>query len=328
MTDKDGIIDLTDEVVESAPDDDTVIELTEVVSNDDEIIELSEAIDADADLESVIDLVEPLPTAEENVIDLVEPFPAAEEEVIDLADASGVDEAVDLLEEVGDGERESAAPPTEAWSPMAAEPAQPAAGEITPPASLETDVSTTGVEPFTEAAASVFATGEDGGSDDAESIESTTEPEAPEAVSPTPESDTASSESDLGDVVYFDDELEAGLEDEEKDDFVESLGMEIEDRSGEEADEDFESEPLPADSAGTTPEPVFPGLTTEEHAAAEIAVAQALAIPEDQLEAAIEKAVENTISGKIETILTQVVEKAVTQEIEKIKKALLDDLAD
>lgn len=241
MTDANGIIDLTDEVVETAPDDDTVIELTEVVSADDEIIELDEVADADAATDSVD---APL---------------AAEAEMIDLVDASGENEVVELIDASGD----EASTPAEAWN---AEP-----------------------------------------------------------IAPAPESVDTASESDLGDVVYFDDELEAGLEEEEKDDFVESLGMEIEDNSGEDADdEDFESE---AGTADAEPQPAFPGLTTEEHAAAEIAVAQALAIPEDQLDAAIEKAVENAISGKIETILAQVVEKAVTREIEKIKKALLDDLA-
>lgn len=306
MTDKDGIIDLTDEVVESAPDDDTVIELTEIVSDNDEIIELSEPIDTDADSERVIDLVEPLP--------------AGDEEVIDLADASGEDETVDLLEEVGDAESEGAETPAEAWSAAAAE---PAADEVPTPPTPE-------AEPVTEAAAPFFATDEADGSNSADGIELTAEREAPAAFSPAPENADTSSESDLGDVVYFDDELEAGFEDEQEDDFVESLGMEIEDNSGEESDgdENFESEHPAADTVDTTPDPAFPGLTTEEHAAAEIAVAQALAIPEDQLEAAIEKAVEKAISGKIETILTQVVEKAVTQEIEKIKKALLDDLAD
>jgi hypothetical protein len=268
MADNDRIIDLTDEVVETSPEDETIIELTDVVSPDEEVIELTETVEEDASTEPVIDLMEEATVAGAAVVPPVDTSPEVEET------AAGPDEI------------EAEAPPEAA-----------AADETTATYGV---FETMGTEPVTEDAAISHTEGE-GEPDDA------------------PDAAAAPSESDLGDVVYFDDDAEEDYETASENDFVESLGMALDDTGEDEAEPEIVAEEVIEETTESILQDAPP---------APVAAAPVLDIPEDQLEAAIEKAVENAVSGKIEAILVQVVENAVSREIEKIKKAILDEMAD
>ncbi len=268
MADNDRIIDLTDEVVETSPEDETIIALTDVVSPDEDIIELTDTVEEADSTEPVIDLMEAVTVAAAAEVVPVYPSPEVEETVVDL----------DEIE--------------------AEAPAQAAATDKTTATYGVFD--TIDTEPAAEDAASPYA-------------ESGAEPDE------TLEAATVSSESDLGDVVYFDDEAEEEYERASEDDFVESLGMALDDTEEDEAEPEPVAEEIIEAAVESMPEAGPP---------AAVAAAPVLDIPEDQLEAAIEKAVENAVSGKIEAILIQVVENAVSRELEKIKKAILDEMAD
>jgi len=119
--------------------------------------------------------------------------------------------------------------------------------------------------------------------------------------------DTASavfpdSEIKIGDDI--DDELD--FDEGAQDDFVNSLGMDLETDSAI-SQLPQEQEPLP------------------EPAPAETAPGTTAAISSDQIEAAIERVVMKILPEKIDRILTAAIEKTLTREIEKIKALLLED---
>jgi hypothetical protein len=276
MAEKNGIIDLTDEVVDASPEDDTIIDLTAAVSPDDDIIELTDAID-DGEAEALdIDLVDEAPAEDHDAVDLVEEIPD-----VDVPTPDAEETAVDPFADVE------------------AEDIAEAAAEAAP-----ADTPSSGVFDIADIEA---------GSD---AVDATVE--ADTQIPEAPESSEASSESDLGDVVYFDDSVEDDLEESPQDDFVESLGMAIDETY---EDEDDTEETMAETTAGEAE-------LDADGAAPEMAAAPALDIPEDQLAAAIENAVEKAVSGKVEAILVQVVEKAVGQEIARIKKAIMDEMTD
>ena len=96
------------------------------------------------------------------------------------------------------------------------------------------------------------------------------------------------------DDIQFGDALDEEIESEEvTDDFVDALGMDLEEATGVE-EKDLES-------------------------------LQAEAISLDQIEAAIERVLMKILPEKIETILVATIEKTVTKEINKLKGALLDE---
>jgi len=119
--------------------------------------------------------------------------------------------------------------------------------------------------------------------------------------------DTASavfpdSEIKIGDDI--DDELD--FDEGAQDDFVNSMGMDLETDSAI-SQLPQEQEPLPEPAPAET----APGTTD--------------AISSDQIEAAIERVVMKILPEKIDRILTAAIEKTLTREIEKIKALLLED---
>lgn len=105
-------------------------------------------------------------------------------------------------------------------------------------------------------------------------------------------------DDDIGDEMDFD----KG----EQDDFVNSMGMDLEtDSAISQLPE--ENEPLP------------------EPAPAETAPITTDAISSDQIEAAIERVIMKILPEKIDSILSAAIEKTLTREIDKIKGVLLED---
>jgi len=102
----------------------------------------------------------------------------------------------------------------------------------------------------------------------------------------------------------IDDEIE--FDEDEQDDFVNSLGMDLEtDTAISQLPEENEpiAEPAPAETAP---------ITTD-------------AISADQIEAAIERVIMKILPEKIDSILSAAIEKTLTREIDKIKGVLLED---
>ncbi|MCP4717705.1 MAG: hypothetical protein GY868_21485 [Deltaproteobacteria bacterium] len=112
---------------------------------------------------------------------------------------------------------------------------------------------------------------------------------------------------EVEEAIVFDDELEDDFEDvaDDEDDFADSLGMEIGDEEeGLDEEADF-SEPDALEEDAGIQEPI--------------------AIPQEQMDEALERVIKNLYSDKIEGIIISAIEKAVTREIDKIKAALLED---
>ena len=105
--------------------------------------------------------------------------------------------------------------------------------------------------------------------------------------------------SSLNNLLIFDlnDALPQDLTGDQDDDFVDSLGMDLE---SDETD---------------------PGAAVQEDLAEQAVVS----LTPQQLEAALERVIEKMFSEKIEKILSEVIEKTVTREIEKLKNILTDD---
>lgn len=138
-------------------------------------------------------------------------------------------------------------------------------------------------------------------SDIPDSLEINTEPEEINS-SETASGDFPESEIRIGDDI--DDELD--LDEGEQDDFVNSLGMDLEtdsEISQLPQENEFLSEPEPDESA--------PVATS--------------AISADQIEAAIERVIMKILPEKIDSILSAAIEKTLTREIEKIKTLLIED---
>jgi hypothetical protein len=119
--------------------------------------------------------------------------------------------------------------------------------------------------------------------------------------------DTASAVFPDGEIKIGDDiDDELDFDEGTQDDFVNSMGMDLEtDSAISQLPE--EHEPLP------------------EHAAAETASITSDAISSDQIEAAVERVIMKILPEKIDSILTAAIEKTLTREIEKIKALLLED---
>jgi hypothetical protein len=133
-------------------------------------------------------------------------------------------------------------------------------------------------------------------------------PAAPEMSTETAETSATEAaafpdrEIRIGDDI--DDEIE--FDEGEQDDFVNSLGMDLE--------TDTAISQLPEEN-----EPIA------ESAPAEIAPITADAISSDQIEAAIERVIMKILPEKIDSILSAAIEKTLTREIDKIKGVLLED---
>jgi hypothetical protein len=122
----------------------------------------------------------------------------------------------------------------------------------------------------------------------------------------TSASETASAAFWDGEIKIGDDEDEMDFDESEQNDFVNSLGMDLEtDSTISQLPE--ENEPMP------------------EPAPAETAPITADAISSDQIEAAIERVIMKILPDKIDSILSAAIEKTLTREIDKIKGILLED---
>jgi hypothetical protein len=121
--------------------------------------------------------------------------------------------------------------------------------------------------------------------------ESTASDEA--VAEPLAEDETDFDADPLAATVELEDALEddLGFQDDEEDDFVGSMGMEI--------DDDEEDEEA-SDSGG-------------------------IDVADEQLDAALERVIRKMFYDKIDRILVEVVEKTVTREIERLKRTLLED---
>ncbi|MCJ7539675.1 MAG: hypothetical protein MUO88_08445 [Desulfobacterales bacterium] len=139
------------------------------------------------------------------------------------------------------------------------------------------------------------------------------EPDIP-AVSESPETDETSA-PETAPAAFFDGEIKIGdddIDDEidfdegEQDDFMNSMGMDLEtDSPISQLPE--ENEPMPE----TAPAETAP-ITTD-------------AISSDQIEAAIERVIMKILPERIDSILSAAIEKTLTREIDKIKGILLED---
>jgi len=111
-----------------------------------------------------------------------------------------------------------------------------------------------------------------------------------------------------GEIKIGDDDIDDEMEgdEEEQDDFVNSLGMDLETNSAM-SQLPGENEPMPE----TAPAETVP-LTTD-------------ALTSDQIEAAIERVIMKILPEKIDSILSAAIEKTLTREIDKIKGFLLED---
>jgi len=108
--------------------------------------------------------------------------------------------------------------------------------------------------------------------------------------------------------IMIGDDIEAELDFDEgaQDDFVNSMGMDLETNSAiSQLPEEHETLPEPA------PDEAAP-ITSD-------------AISSDQIEAAVERVIMKILPEKIDSILTAAIEKTLTREIEKIKALLLED---
>jgi len=129
-----------------------------------------------------------------------------------------------------------------------------------------------------------------------------------EVSAEAPEEEKISILTDDDDIDGFDDDLPDGLDlpPDDDDDFVESMGMEVESME-DEFDED------------TAPD--FPEELPEEPSGAE-----PLSVTTEQVEAALENVVKEMFGEKMERILIDVVKKTISQEIDRLKETLLEDL--
>lgn len=148
--------------------------------------------------------------------------------------------------------------------------------------------------------------------DDADSA-AKQEPDIPAASEMSVESEETSA-SETASAAFPDSEIKIGddIDDEldfdegEQDDFVNSMGMDLEtDSAISQLPEENEPMPEPA-PAETVP------ITTD-------------AISSDQIEAAIERVIMKILPEKIDSILSAAIEKTLTREIDKIKGLLLED---
>jgi hypothetical protein len=121
----------------------------------------------------------------------------------------------------------------------------------------------------------------------------------------TDNSDETKGIPDFDEALSFDHALDENLEmSEDEDDFVDSLGM------------DLDSE---AEASEAHPE------VSIEAEPAEVDLPESVTVSTSQLEEALERVIEKMLSAKIERILSEVIEKAVTKEMEKLKGILLDN---
>jgi hypothetical protein len=124
-------------------------------------------------------------------------------------------------------------------------------------------------------------------------IEEVDEPSADEVTDPgiivDPLAETAEIHDD------FDDDL---LVDQDEDDFVDSLGMEIEDEAETPSEAEAVAGPEPTAGAG---------------------------ISGEQVDAALDRVIRTMFYDKIDRVLTEVIEKTVTREIERLKSILLEE---
>ncbi|MDF1593701.1 MAG: hypothetical protein P1P89_19515 [Desulfobacterales bacterium] len=152
--------------------------------------------------------------------------------------------------------------------------------------------------------------------DPAEDVDSApqAEPDIPAASEMSPETDETSA-PETAPAAFLDGEIKIGdddIDDEidfdegEQDDFMNSMGMDLEtDSAISQLPEENESLPEPA-PAETAP------INTD-------------AISSGQIEAAIERVVMKILPEKIDGILSATIEKTLTREIDKIKGLLLED---
>lgn len=96
-----------------------------------------------------------------------------------------------------------------------------------------------------------------------------------------------------------------------EDDFIGSLGMELEPETDISEETSEKEEQL--ESEDTLKKDLVP---------------ETVSLSSEQIDEALERVINKMYSEKIESMLAEMIEKAVTKEIEKIKRTLIDDAAD
>lgn len=131
--------------------------------------------------------------------------------------------------------------------------------------------------------------------------------------------------TDLESALIFDDELEDAFNEEsaQEDDFASNLGMEIEDETEDDAQEDFEETPVAEEPMADAPVDSFAQQEPAEAAAEPFEEAAPISVSDERIEAAVAKIMEEKFSQRIELLMVDAVEKAVEKELAKIKAILL-----
>ncbi|OEU66919.1 MAG: hypothetical protein BBJ57_09535 [Desulfobacterales bacterium PC51MH44] len=251
-----------DKIIEMAepPEEEEIIELTEKVTDalpdDDEIIDLVEAADeppVEGEKESIV--AETAEPPEEDILELTEEATDTspdDDEIIDLVDAA---DELPIY-----GEKES----------LVAEAAEPTEDEE--------------IIGLTEAI-----------SDTPQEIEEIGKPIHVAAEASADADDSPGLEAEpIEEAIDFHDELdeEVGLDQALQDDFVDSLGMELDSDKADSKD-----------------------------------LSEAVDVSDEQVETALERVIKKMFYEKIDGILVEVIEKTVTSEIERLKNILLEDAA-
>jgi len=104
--------------------------------------------------------------------------------------------------------------------------------------------------------------------------------------------------------------------------------IELEDETSSNEDFEFESNDLiedPIDNPADDPaDDLMDDISIEQDQ--EIVSPQELSLPQEQLEAALERVIEKKFGDKIETLLFEVMEKVIEKEIAKIKESFQKEL--
>ncbi len=266
-----------------------------------DVVELTETVEITEPDDEIVDLTDMVtePEAAGDVVELTEEIeaPVAEAEVVDLNQAADSAAAEPEIIDLGDALENAAA----------SEGAEPAG--IKEPVGTEDEVidlaETFGAAKPASAPAEVDEPVEADGSEAAD-----TEQAGPEAET-GPDEDTENMAQLVSlDEDDFDNEFEETYEGD--DNFTDSLGMAIDDTVEDDGQDEATVEPRESEPA------------VVESGSADSA-AETITIDPDQLEAALEKAVEKAFSGRIEKILVNIVEKTVRDEITRLRDLLMDD---
>ena len=275
-TEDEPIIELKDEIAVDPGDDEELIDLTEVVEES-----VAEDKDETAEAEADAATADEAPIAPEEAL-------KGDEEIIDLLQAVEEPAPIDADEtvsaEVSESSGDQALQELELEEAEAKEPAEDEA-----PITLEKEVADETTDDdeiidLADAAEEISLKTEDIGEPISEDFDTATEfDDLSEFDSDLIQEATAADKPDS----------ETLVEDALKDDFVDSLGIELD------TEKDAQENLFDADK-----------------------------VTGEQVEAALERVIKKMFHEKIDRLLVDTIEKTVTREIEKLKKALLDDATD